>query len=103
MSFPRSTLNMIARIKSHHVNSNEYLADKNIVDSPLCSCGAAIQNVEHIFFHCTNHTTENCKLKIDLFKAGIDPSLTITDIAFTNNEKAFKLLGAFLKDIGKIL
>jgi len=47
----RQTCVYHARLLTHGSNLNEHLFTKNIVESPLCTCGA-IEDTHHFFFSC---------------------------------------------------
>lgn len=49
------------QIYSGHINSKQYLHERGLVDSPLCSCGV-IQDVIHLITHCTIFVQKNLQI-----------------------------------------
>ncbi|RLU27170.1 hypothetical protein DMN91_000969 [Ooceraea biroi] len=48
----RGFVTMVNRLRTGHFNLNDSLANKNIIESPRCECGAERQTIEHVAFVC---------------------------------------------------
>lgn len=99
----RNTIRIISRIRSFHMHTKAHLTDKNFIDNPSCTCGAALQDLDHLFFNCPQLNSHSAKLILALHRAGINPNDTITDVAFSDNTKAFRALRRFVLDSKIIL
>lgn len=95
--FTRPVITMISRLKTHHAAVNSHLWEKNIISSPVCSCGNPNQDLNHLFFHCP--TLYNFSNILITFLLRTNPTITldIPTIAFSNCTKAFKAIYFFEK------
>jgi len=62
----RQTCVYHARLRTHCSNLNEHLFTKNIVNSPLCTCGD-IEDTYHFFLYCPLYTRSRFELYNQLF------------------------------------
>ncbi|KAM7217003.1 hypothetical protein V8F06_007642 [Rhypophila decipiens] len=48
----RAQSTMLIQLRSQNIGLQTYLERIAKVDSSQCGCGAAVQDVDHVFFHC---------------------------------------------------
>lgn len=91
----RSTITLISRLRSHHVNLATHRHQKNISMDPNCQCGNR-ETIQH-FFECPNKDTESIKLFTRIAKVYSTPTTDVIEIAFGDNTEAWSLLEQFVR------
>lgn len=81
-----------------HIRSNAHLMAKNILQDASSDCGAAVQNMDHLFFGCPLYGPYSDRLILSLCKAGIDHDANIATIAFSGNAATHSALVCFVRD-----
>jgi hypothetical protein len=46
-----------------HIHGKEYLHRFKIIEDPTCTCGKAMQTIDHLIFECETLTKERKNLK----------------------------------------
>lgn len=93
-NLPRSTVVLISRMRSFHVNLPYHLHDKNFVDSPSCECGA-IGTIQ-LAFECELRGDSCLSLARGLASASqVYNGNNILDVVFEENRAAWLLLDRF--------
>lgn len=54
----RELVTLLCRLRSNHCNTAWSLFRINLADSPSCSCGSIVQDLDHIFWHCPLHSLQ---------------------------------------------
>ena len=91
---------IISRIRSGHVRSLENLHRLNTVDSPLCNCGEAVQDWNHMFFFCSDISEDIADLRVRLWEHDQNITFDTTSIAFSDKPGVFKCLFEFARANG---
>lgn len=92
---PRNLITLVSRLRTYHTRAKAHLFEKNIIPSSECDCGSPSQDLNHIFFYYPLHAEDSEKLIIDLYHNGFSPPLSIDEIAFSDNLKAYYTLLQF--------
>lgn len=93
-----SIISKICRLRLNHCNTNEYLFKIGIVDSPFCDCGA-IENISHVFWHCSLYTNPRNKLLNILYNQKIPAPFSLQDILTHTHLPIINALNDFLNEI----
>lgn len=95
-SLPRPIITLVSRLRIQHTATGGHLWEKNIIDSPRCSCGHHFQDLNHTFFHCKNDQELSDELISSILRATPGSVLDIPTLAFSNNPNIYKSLYSFV-------
>ena len=81
-----------SKLRTNCSSLNSHLFSKNIIDSPLCICGA-IEDTRHYLFVCTRYLDLRREL-INAVSAMCEPTLNVllygnTELSYEQNKKIF--------------
>lgn len=91
-------LRCVSRLSSNHYTLKSHLHRVNIVESPLCECGA-YETIDHILFSCVNYMNGRVVLQNYLRRNGHIVPFEIRNIlASSTSAETVKIIYNFLKE-----
>ena len=86
------------RCRSDHYNLNSSLFRIKLLDDPKCSCGAEIQDLNHIIWQCLQFEKERRLLTNKLAQLKQYLPLDVRKFLIKPDIKVMKLIHCYLKD-----
>ena len=88
----------INRCRSGHNNLKESLFKINVIQDPLCQCGASVENLNHIVWQCHLFDQQRINLIQELSKCKQYLPLDITTFLVKPNIYIMRLINKFLQN-----